>query len=228
MGERHGTILLVDDHAVFGVPLATALEASGFERVVVADPADLSVAAVVATAIEVGPDIVLLDLHLRSDRNSIEMISPLVARGAKVVLFTASEDPHLKMAALMCGAEAVIEKATPFDRMVDALETLAAGGELMTVEERAALLSIYEEHRAALEERHRPFAALTDREAEVLRELISGRSPKEVARARGLSVRTVRTHIQRVLQKLHVSSQREAFALARAAGWPPGDAPPGV
>ena len=66
----------------------------------------------------------------------------------------------------------------------------------------------------------RPFRALTDREAEVLSALVKGAAPKQIAAGRGISVSTVRGHIHGVLSKLDVSSQREALAMARHAGWP--------
>ncbi len=49
---------------------------------------------------------------------------------------------------------------------------------------------------------------------------MEGSAPKGVAHAEGISVTTVRGHIQRILAKLDVSSQREALAMARHAGWP--------
>ena len=49
--------------------------------------------------------------------------------------------------------------------------------------------------------------------------LVAGAAPKQIAHVKGITVYTVRGHIQRVLSKLDVSSQREALAMARHAGW---------
>ncbi len=54
----------------------------------------------------------------------------------------------------------------------------------------------------------------------MLAALVAGKAPKTIAHTSGTSVSTVRGHIQRVLAKLDVSSQREALAMARHAGWP--------
>ena len=220
MADTGTSILLVDDHAVIVAPLAMALASAGFQRVVAADTDDLSPEAVLATAGSVQPDIVLLDLHLGTGQVGLPMVEPLVALGAKVVLFTASQDPVLIATGLRSGAEAVIDKATPFHRLVAALGELAAGKALMADDEREALVEALELHQSEARQRHRPFEALTEREAQVLRRLIEGDSPKQIARGEGISVATVRGHIQRVLSKLGVSSQREALALARATGWP--------
>ncbi|HET9442363.1 MAG TPA: response regulator transcription factor [Acidimicrobiales bacterium] len=228
-GEGLASVLLVDDHAVLAVPLTMALESSGFGPVVAADVDDLSEPAILTTAGSLRPDIVLLDLHLGGDRLGLPMIPALVELGGKVVLFTANHDPRLLALGLRSGAEAVLDKAMPFHRLVAALTELAAGRPLMDPEEREALLEALEAHLAEETARRRPFEALTGREAQVLRLLIEGRSPKEIARSEGISVSTVRGHIDRMLAKLDVSSQREALAMARSVGWPEAGAgsPPG-
>lgn len=214
------SVLLVDDHAVIAEPLMMALESSGFGPVVAADVDDLSPEAVLAVAGSMRPDIVLLDIHLGSDRLSLPMVPLLVELGAKVILFTAMNDPRLLAEGLRGGAEAVIDKALPFHKLVASLTGLAAGTPMMTPDEREALLELLEAHFAEEEARLQPFRALTGREVQVLGLLIDGRSPKEIARSEGISVSTVRGHIDRVLAKLGVGSQREALHLARAAGWP--------
>ena len=214
------SVLLVDDHAVIASPMLMALQANGFGPVVAADVEDLSEASVTALAASVRPDIVLLDLHLGEDRLGLPMIAPLVDLGAKVILFTASDDPRMLATGLRSGAEAVIDKAMPFHRLIAALTELAAGRALMADDERAILLDVLEANFAEEDALRRPFQTLTAREDQVLRHLIDGRSPKQIARDEGISVSTVRGHIDRVLAKLGVSSQREALAAARAAGWP--------
>ena len=218
--EPLASVLLVDDHAVIASPMLMALQASGFGPVVAADVEDLSETAVTALAASVRPDIVLLDLHLGAGRLGVPMIAPLVALGAKVVLFTASDDPRMLASSLRAGAEAVVDKAIPFHSLVAALTELAAGHPLMAEDERATLLDVLEANVAQETALRQPFEALTAREEQVLRHLVDGRSPKQIARDEGISVSTVRGHIERVLAKLGVSSQREALAAARAAGWP--------
>jgi two-component system, NarL family, nitrate/nitrite response regulator NarL len=217
--EPVASVFLVDDHAAIAVPLMMALESSGFGPVVTADVDDLSEESVLAIAGSLRPDIVLLDINLGGDRVSLPMVPSLVELGAKVVLFTALNDPRLLAKGLRLGAEAVIDKALPFHKLVAALTGLAAGRPMMTADEREALLELLEAHLAEEEARLKPFRALTAREVQVLGLLIDGRSPKEIARSEGISVSTVRGHIDRVLAKLGVGSQREALALARAAGW---------
>ena len=118
------------------------------------------------------------------------------------------------------GAETVLDKAMSFERLVAVLRRLLCGDRAMTDEERCALLESVERHEAAELALHQPFRALTEREKEVFAALVAGTAPKQIAHRSGITVSTVRGHIQRVLCKLGVSNQREALAMARHAGWP--------
>ena len=212
-------VLLVDDHGVIAEPLKMALGVHGFDRVTsISD--NLSPESVIAAARHVEARIVLLDLHLGGSQTGLPMIAPLMDMGAKVVLFTASNDPRLIAAGLRAGAEAVIDKAMAFDRLVAILVDLAAGRELMLPEEREALVGAFEDRFKDEEDRRAPFATLTEREAHVLRRLIAGDAPKRIAHSDGVSVSTVRGHLERIFAKLGVQGQREALVAAREAGWP--------
>lgn len=220
MTEGPASIMIVDDHPVIAASMAVALRAHGFEPVVAVAPENLSVGGVVDTARSVQPDIVMLDLFLGGDRLGVPMIAPLVELGAKVLLFTASSDPKLTVASLRAGAEAVLTKAMAFDKVIDTLKDLAAGRQVMPREEREALIEALDQRSAHERERLRPFDALTEREAHVLRRLIDGDSPKQIARDEAISLSTVRSHVEKIFRKLSVNNQRQALGLARTAGWP--------
>ena len=220
MGEGTTSILLVDDHTMVGQVMVLALQGQGFGPVVAMDTGDLSADAVLACARALSPDIVLLDLHLGGAQSGLALVAPLRKLGARVLLFTASTDPVLLAAGLREGAEAVVDKAMSFAKVIGTLRDLAAGRELLAREEREALIEVLDQHVAEEQARLLPFRSLTDREGQVFRRLIDGVAPKQIARDVGISVSTVRGHIERILQKLDVSSQREALALARAAAWP--------
>jgi DNA-binding NarL/FixJ family response regulator len=136
------------------------------------------------------------------------------------VVLTAGEQELLLGECLRLGADAVVGDGMPFDRLVETLLTLVRGGSVLASAERRAVIAATTEHLSGSEDRARRFSTLTPREAEVLEALVEGHSPKGIALAAGISISTVRGHIQRVLSKLDVSSQREAFAMARRAGWP--------
>ncbi|MCB0168603.1 MAG: response regulator transcription factor [Anaerolineae bacterium] len=64
-----------------------------------------------------------------------------------------------------------------------------------------------------------PIEALTDREVEVLHQLSTGDSYKEIARTLAISLNTVKTHLKRIYDKLDVSGRREAVKKARRLGY---------
>jgi two-component system nitrate/nitrite response regulator NarL len=214
------SILLVEDYSVIATSLEMALRSSGFASVTTVDPQSLTIDAVLEVADSVRSGIVLIDARADAGRLGVAMVQPLVARRFKVLLFAPSDDPFLIAAGLRAGAEAIVDRSMSFERLVATLVELANGRQLVLDEERAALLQALQRWEDEAAERRRAFHSLTGREAEVMRSLVDGTSPKQIALAEGLSVSTIRGHIERIFVKLNVSSQREALALARTVGWP--------
>jgi DNA-binding NarL/FixJ family response regulator len=211
-------ILIVDSHALVASSLAIALRQAGFERVAAAAPEELEVDI---GTVPTGPgDITLVGLLYGDGRTALPLIAPLAQRGCRVLVMAADQGLALTGECLHRGAETVLDKAMSFERLVQTLHRLMAGGCAMTDDERAALLESVDRYEEAERALHRPFQALTEREAAVFAALVTGAAPKQIAHRSGIAISTVRGHIQRVLSKLDVSNQREALAMARHAGWP--------
>lgn len=220
MAATEPMVVVVDAHELIASSLTIALRSAGFGRVASLDPDSLD-ADGDAASVEVAPgDIVLLGLLYGDGRTSLPLIRPLAQRGCRVMVMASDQALPLAGECLKRGAETVLDKGMTFDRLVAALRQVASGGCAMTEDERAALLEKVDRHEAAERALHKPFKALTEREAEVLAALVAGSAPKQIAFLNGIAVCTVRGHIQRVLSKLDVSTQREALAMARHAGWP--------
>ncbi len=215
-------IFILDAHELIATSLAMALRQAGFERVATVDPEALSQGGQGDLPLATG-DIALVGLLVGDGRTTLPLIRPLVERGCRVIVMTADQALPLAADCLERGAEAVVDKAMSFERLVGALRRLSSGDSAMTEEERDALLEAVEHHQAAEQALKQPFQALTEREADVLAALVAGKAPKQIAHTSGITVSTVRGHIQRVLTKLNVNSQREALAMARHAGWPSAD-----
>lgn len=216
----HPRVLIVDAHALIASSLAMALRHAGFERVSTVDPRDLD-----HDAHSVSPsagDLVLVGLLYGDGRTTLPLIARLAEQGCRVIVMASDQGLPLTGECLHRGAETVVNLAMPFERLVEALRRLSAGGHAMTEDERAALLETVGRHEAAERALHRPFQGLTEREAKVFAALVEGLAPKQIAHRDGIAISTVRGHIHGVLSKLDVSSQREALAMARHAGWPPG------
>jgi DNA-binding NarL/FixJ family response regulator len=220
MAVQESLVLVVDAHGLLASSLVVALRQAGFGRVLGLDPDSLQLDGDAGPVEPAAGDIVLIGLLYGDGRTALPLIGPLAERGCRVMVMISDQGLALAGECLHRGAEAVLDKAMSFERLVEVLRRLRAGGCAMTDAERAALLESIQRHNAAEQALHHPFRALTDREAEVLAALVAGRAPKQIASVKGITISTVRGHIQRVLSKLEVSSEREALAMARHAGWP--------
>jgi len=204
--------------------LRVALGLSGFESVTSVD--DLSLDGVLRAYEESHADVVLLDLHLSEDTTSIPMIGPLIARGAQVLMLTASHERVLLAECLEAGAAGIFDKTQSFHRLIEFIEDAAVGRSVLSPEARAALLAALRDHRAEEHARALPFAMLSGREREVLKLMTEGESAEGIAERLYVSLATVRTHVRAILRKLGVNSQLAAVVLAERAGWSPGDRSP--
>lgn len=134
------------------------------------------------------------------------------------MLLTSCEPGAHWQAFLDAGAEAVLPLRIGLDRLIGALPSLATGGQVMEAEDRVALAHRDRVGGQALAD----LTHLSPREVEVLVHLAHGRTLGEYTRIHGVTEDTVRSQIQAILRKLHVSSQLTAVAIwIRASqSWP--------
>ncbi|GAB3202997.1 hypothetical protein GCM10027261_43220 [Geodermatophilus arenarius] len=220
-GVPEGPVLLVDDHALFAAAVRVGLRAAGIpaERV-----HPTTAAAVVAACAAAAPATVLLDLRLGTDPDGLpidglDLVAPVTAGGCRVVVVTGEVGDATWGAALERGAVTVVAKDTDLDDLVAVVTAVRAGERVLGEGRRQDLLAAARRARAEETARLAPFRSLTPREDEVLRALAAGTPAAAIATAAHVSEATVRTQIRAVLAKLAVSSQLQAVALARRAGW---------
>lgn len=213
----NASVLIVEDHELLAQSLVFALRAEGLQ-VEAITPTTPDV--ILATAEELRPTVVLLDLDLAGDiGTSIPLIAPLEELGAQVVMVTGVTDRVRLAECLEAGASGLINKSTPFDQLVMAVREVAELGTLVPQQQRQELLAELRRQRAADQERLRPFERLTSRERQVLAGLVDGKSAERIAEEAFVSVATVRSQIRAILIKLNVNSQLAAAAMARQRGW---------
>ncbi|MDQ6726670.1 MAG: response regulator transcription factor [Actinomycetota bacterium] len=212
-------LLIVEDHELLAGTLALALRLQGLEVQAVAGP---SVEAVVDLARELVPVLVLLDLDLGEPLgDGVEMVAPLTAAGARVLVVSGVTDRARLGACIEAGAVGIVGKHSGFERLVEAVLQSADGRPVLPDEDRQALLADVRERRRADQERLALFGALSPRELAVLGRLVAGDSAESIAERLFVSVATVRSHIRAILLKLGVNSQLAAVAVAHDAGWRP-------
>jgi two-component system nitrate/nitrite response regulator NarL len=202
-------IVIIDDHPLFREGVVNTLRAEAdFE--VVGEGA--SAADALSLCAELLPDMLLLDINIPGGG-----LSALPALGAacpvtQVVMLTASEAEDDVLAALKAGARGYILKGVAARELVRILRGINSGEPYVTPTLAASLLSDMTSGPAAPAD---PLSGLTEREREILEQVASGQSNKEIAYRLHLSEKTVKHHMTNILQKLQVRNRVEAALLAR-------------
>jgi DNA-binding NarL/FixJ family response regulator len=135
-----------------------------------------------------------------------------------VLALTRHDDQGYLRRLLYAGAAGYVIKKTAADELIYAIRTVAAGGTYID----PSLAGVLVEHlvgRSIAVEADRPRAALTAREAEVLRLIAWGRSNQEIATQLSISVKTVEYHKANSVEKLHLRSRTDILRYALAQGW---------
>ena len=190
-------VLVVDDHPLFRAGLSGLL--ATVEDVEVVDAVGDG-ATGIRRATELRPDVVLMDLNMPGlpGLEAIRRIAALEPAPAVLVL-TMVDDDDTVTAALRVGARGYLLKGAVQEDVLSALRTVAGGGAVFGSGAAQRVLS-----------GNRRFADLTERESEVLALIADGRSNTEIARALGLSLKTVQNHVSHVLAKLQVRDRTQA------------------
>ena len=201
------SVLIVDDHPVVRRGLRVLLEVQ--DGIEVAGEAGDGATALALDA-ERAPDVILLDLKLPG-RDGIAVLGELRARdsAARVLVLTSATEPASASLAVRSGAAGVLYKDVDPDALVRAIRSVHDGHLLLAPEAAGNLV-----RSAGTPSPVAGLDALTSREREVLAELTKGRSNREIARALGVSEKTVKAHVSSVLAKLGVQDRTQAALLA--------------
>ena len=153
------------------------------------------------------PDVALVDLNLPG-MSGIECVAKLKSKlpNLHVLILTTYEESDLIFDSLRAGANGYLLKNMPPEELLQAFEQVQAGGAPMSMQIARKVVHYF--HRS--ENTASEMGKLSPREHEVLSLLAKGRLYKEIASDLGISMGTLRTHQQRIYEKLHVQSRTEA------------------
>jgi DNA-binding NarL/FixJ family response regulator len=154
------------------------------------------------------PDIVIMDISLPG-MNGIECIKELKNKVPRTqfMMFTVYENDEKVFEALKAGASGYLLKNTGLVQMIEALKELHDGGSPMSANIARKLVTVFR----AQETNSEPVETLSNRENEILQLLAKGLLYKEIADQLSISVSTVRQHIHKIYEKLHVQNRTEAI-----------------
>jgi two-component system nitrate/nitrite response regulator NarL len=202
-------ILIIDDHPLFrkGVSQLIAM-APHLQLVGEASSGEQGV----AKARELDPDLILLDLHMKS-MNGIETLKAIRDAGldCRVVILTVSDNADDLVAAIRSGADGYLLKDMEPEDLLAAIDQTLNG--ITVIGERLNGL-LARAIRDEATESQRDSAPLTKREQEILDGLAHGRSNKLIARNLDITEATVKVHVKNLLKKLGFRSRLEAAVWA--------------
>jgi two-component system nitrate/nitrite response regulator NarL len=206
-------ILIVDDHTLFRSGIKLVLQRhQGFE--VVGEAGDGLEG--VKRAIQLKPDVVLLDLHMpgTSGLEALRLLMEDIPE-TQVVMLTVSEDTEDLLETLRAGARGYLLKNIDTEFLLESIQRAARGESVMSPQIAHKLAdSLRTPHKANVSVAEVNPGKLSPREREIIVMLARGASNKEIARVLNLSESTVKIHVQGILRKLNLAKRVQAAVYA--------------
>jgi len=196
-------LILVDDHKIVRTGLKSLLE----------DQPNLNVVGeaedghqAIRLASRLSPDLVIMDITMPG-LNGIEATRRMVreVKGLGVIALSMHRDTHYLVDMLEAGAKGYLLKDCDFDELILAIRTVSKGGTYLSpaVSDTVAQ-GLLAKRQSRLPEKKTQI--LTSREREVVQMLSEGHSCREIADQLCISIKTVETHRQNIMQKLGLRS----------------------
>ena len=208
-------VAIADDQDLVRSGLEMVLAARGIDVVGTASDGREAVELVGRTR----PDVCLMDIRMPV-LDGIEATAQVVASGSptRVLVLTTYDIDSYVYGALKAGAAGFLLKATPPDRLVAGIETVAAGEALLAPELTQRLIEEHVRGPAPVAGVPTELSSLTDREREVFALRARGLSNDEICASLVISEATVKTHVNRILAKLGLTSRVQVVVLGYETG----------
>ncbi len=208
-------VVLADDHQVIREGLRNLVDEQS-DMEVIAQASNGREAIDLCTEHE--PHVVVMDVAM-PDLNGIEATRQILKEvpGTKVLALSMHADKHYAAGMLGAGASGYVLKDCAFDELAEAIRQVANGGSYLSPEIEGVVLRDYVE-RLSGEGGESAFSVLTDREREVLQLVAEGHTTKQIASNLHVSVKTIESHRQNIMDKLEIRSIAELTKYAIREG----------
>ena len=209
-------VVIADDHPMVREGLRSMLRAQDIEIVAEAGAGREAV----EKAETLSPDVVLMDIRM-PDMDGLTALGEITSRcpSTKVVVLTIYDMPAYLLQAVAGGAAGFILKGISRSDLLDSVRRVTRGESLI---DRVFLTNVLQglarQETTLTRIDAMPAECLTQREREVLQRIVEGLNNPPIANVLGISVGTVKTHVQHILGKLNVSDRTQAAVWAVRSG----------
>ena len=207
-------VLVVDDYEVVRKGICSIISESGDFTVV--GQADTGAAAI-AIAVQLQPDIVLLDVFLGTT-NGLDIAQQLqrACPETRIAIFTGMVDDTQLLHAMRIGVHGYLQKSAPLSELLTALHAIYRGERVLG--EAHAITQVLNEFNRLSREQERTRSGLNEVEIELMHLAAQGCSNKEIATRKFWSEVTVKRKMQDIYRKLHVTDRAQAVAQSMRMG----------
>jgi len=217
-------VVLIEDHDLTRVGMKMTLQQQ--EGISLVAEASTGAEGIAATA-QHKPDVVIVDLGL-PDMDGVEVTRQLKSLDPSpyVLILTLADSEEVVLAAFAAGADSYCIKDIRSENLIEVLQLTAEGnswvdpaiarivlGQVRKSEQTVEIAASEPEYKQILES-----TPLTERELEVLAEIVNGYSNAEIAERLYITVGTVKTHVRNILNKLCADDRTQAAVRALRSG----------
>ena len=197
-------VVIVDDHAMFRAGVRHEI---GARCTVVGEGEDVDTAVAAVLANE--PDVVLLDVHLPGGGGA-EVIKKVhaVKPGVKFLALSVSDAAEDVIGVIRAGARGYVTKSINSEELLEGMARVAGGDAVFSPRLAGFVLDAFS-GAVDISSIDEELDKLSAREREVLKLIARGYSYREVAKELFISIKTVETHVGKVLHKLQLSNRHE-------------------
>lgn len=202
-------VAIIEDHSDYREGLAHLLNSTdGFNCVAKYQSVEQAIQHFVE------PDVLLMDIHLPG-KSGIESIPFFKEKypEMKIIMLTVFDDDGNIFNALLAGADGYLLKKTSPIKILSSLEDVLESGMPMSPYVAKKVVDYFRDDKLIKNDYQ-----LSQREKEVLTELVNGSDSKQIAEKLFISYETVRNHLKNIYQKLHVNSRTQAVSKALKDG----------